>query len=74
MRKTKYYFNCEDGKDICIESFDSFEECLAYAENDEDVKEIWRYEIDEQTDEIIDCECLWFKKRFNKYVDKYKNL
>lgn len=39
------YYNCEDGNDNSIVCFEDYEEALAYAKENERVKEIWEYEI-----------------------------
>ena len=55
----KVFYSCEDGNDICIESFDSFEKAKDFALRDKRVKEIFKYEM---CGDDIDClGCEWKK-------------
>jgi hypothetical protein len=53
----KVFYCCENGNDICIEAFDSFEEARDFALHDKRVKEIFKYRAD---GDDIDClGCVW---------------
>lgn len=57
----KIFYSCEDGNDICIKVFDTLlDEAKDCAMTDEDVKEIFKYVIDE--DDIECLGCVWKKE------------
>jgi hypothetical protein len=49
---TRYYV-CEDGNDMAIKVFDSAFDAINYAEENEDVKEVFEYVTDDKEHECI---------------------
>jgi len=55
---TNFFYSCEDGNDICINTFDTLNGAKDYAKNNEDVKEIFKYEEDAYGN-LECCGCMW---------------
>lgn len=54
------YYNCEDGNDNSIACFEDYEDALAFARENE-VKEIWEYEVAEDNTMGDVIQLLWKK-------------